>query len=168
MFHFPCSGDLRFPKDMYTNSQQMSSARRTIRALLDPNVLKRLGCQRRGALDVKECSFFKDVPWSSLVRKKVTAPWVPKLKGPFDSTFFDEEYDENEEAGKVIGNTSAAAAAAAAAKLAPDWDREFDMISHHSSSSSSSASASVSASVSVPVSPFSNQYVFLLGTVSLC
>ncbi len=54
-------GDLRFPKDMYTNTEDYTHSRRIIRALLEPNVGKRLGCLKRGALDIKEAPFFEEV-----------------------------------------------------------------------------------------------------------
>lgn len=59
------SGDLRFTKDLYTNSDDYTHARRLIRALLEPNVQRRLGCQKRGATDIKESPFFSDVSVSS-------------------------------------------------------------------------------------------------------
>ena len=54
-------GDLRFPKDMYTATDDYTNARRLIRALLEPNVVRRLGCMKRGAQDIKDSPFFTDV-----------------------------------------------------------------------------------------------------------
>lgn len=45
--------------------------------------------------------------------------------GPFDTTFFDENYDENEEFGKPI-DTKGLTDAEILAKMPVDWDLEFD------------------------------------------
>lgn len=106
---------------MYTNTDDYTNCRRIIRALLEPNVVKRLGCLKRGALDIKDSPFFSDVSlitclpsicssdvilafslywycyfpcnvtagsslpsqiaWASLLRKKLPAPWIPKVAG---------------------------------------------------------------------------------------
>ncbi len=56
-----CRGDVRFPRDMYTTDDEFLTSRRIIRDLLEPNVLKRLGCQKRGMLDIKDAEFFAGV-----------------------------------------------------------------------------------------------------------
>ena len=55
-----CRGEIRFPRDMYVGDTYTSS-RRLVRELCEPNVLRRLGCLRRGALDVKDAPFFDGV-----------------------------------------------------------------------------------------------------------
>lgn len=50
---------------------------------------------------------------------------MPKISGPFDSTFFDEQYDENEEFGKPI-DQKGMTDAEILAKMPFDWDVEFD------------------------------------------
>ena len=55
-----CRGDLRFPRDMYAGDE-FTTSRRIIRDLCEPNVLKRLGCQKRGVLDIKDAPFFEGV-----------------------------------------------------------------------------------------------------------
>jgi len=46
---------------MYTTDDEFLTSRRIIRDLLEPNVLKRLGCQKRGMLDIKDAEFFAGV-----------------------------------------------------------------------------------------------------------
>ena len=52
---------MRFPRDMYTADEEFTPSRRLIRDLLEPNVLKRLGCLKRGMLDIKDAPFFHGV-----------------------------------------------------------------------------------------------------------
>jgi hypothetical protein len=52
---------VRFPRDMYTADDEFLPSRRIIRDLLEPSVLKRLGCQKRGMLDIKDAEFFAGV-----------------------------------------------------------------------------------------------------------
>ena len=41
----------------------------------------------------------RQLSWTNLLKKRLPAPWVPKVRGPFDATFFDEQYNEDEEVG---------------------------------------------------------------------
>ena len=43
--------------------------------------------------------FLLQLSWTQLLKKRLPAPWVPRVRGPFDATFFDEQYNENEEVG---------------------------------------------------------------------
>ena len=53
---------------------------------------KRLG--RNGAEEVKQHPFFKNVDWKH-VKETMIPPFIPQLKGPFDTRYFDE-YEETE------------------------------------------------------------------------
>ena len=53
---------------------------------------KRLG--RNGAEEIKKHPFFKNIDWKH-IRETMIPPFIPKLKGPYDSTYFDE-YEEDE------------------------------------------------------------------------
>ena len=53
---------------------------------------KRLG--RNGAEEVKQHPFFKNVNWK-YVKETMIPPFIPELKGPFDTKYFDE-YEETE------------------------------------------------------------------------
>ena len=56
------------------------------------NPEKRLG--RNGAEEVKQHPFFKNVNWKH-VKETLIPPFIPDLKGPFDTKYFDE-YEETE------------------------------------------------------------------------
>ena len=60
------------------------------RLINDPE--KRLG--RNGAEEVKQHPFFKNVDWKH-VKETMIPPFIPQLKGPFDTRYFDE-YEETE------------------------------------------------------------------------
>ena len=53
---------------------------------------KRLG--RNGANEIKEHPFFKDIDWKH-VKETMIPPFIPELKGPYDTRYFDE-YEETE------------------------------------------------------------------------
>lgn len=51
-----------------------------ISGLLTINPGKRLGFGKNDANPIKEHEFFKDINWDDLLKKKIDAPWKPKLK----------------------------------------------------------------------------------------
>ena len=53
---------------------------------------KRLG--RNGADEIKKHPFFKNINWQH-IKETLVPPFIPELKGPYDSTYFDE-YEETE------------------------------------------------------------------------
>jgi hypothetical protein len=64
--------------------------------------------------------------WSSLLRKRLPAPWVPTVRGPFDTTFFDEQYAEDEEAPIRTVDAKGMTYNDLVKMLPSDWDKEFD------------------------------------------
>ena len=64
--------------------------------------------------------------WPNLLRKRLPAPWVPSVRGPFDATFFDEQYDENEEAPIRTVDNKGQTYEELVKQLPEDWDKEFD------------------------------------------
>ncbi|XP_046341997.1 ribosomal protein S6 kinase alpha-5-like isoform X2 [Haliotis rufescens] len=58
--------------------------------LLTKDPLKRLGSQ--GAEGIKKHPFFKGLNWQDLSRKKVPAPFVPKIRHELDVSNFSEEF----------------------------------------------------------------------------
>mmetsp|Transcript_25854 Transcript_25854/g.40187 ORF Transcript_25854/g.40187 Transcript_25854/m.40187 type:complete len:794 (-) Transcript_25854:80-2461(-) len=57
----------------------------------------RFGCLARGDMDIREHPWFEGVSTEQLLKKKITAPWVPKIKDPLDSQYFDSySHIENE------------------------------------------------------------------------
>jgi protein kinase A len=64
----------------------------------DPN--RRLGMQRKGIRDLKEHSWFKDIDFIKLARKKLTPPYKPQIAENIDSSYFDR-YDDAEDSSAV-------------------------------------------------------------------
>ena len=61
------------------------SFRSLISAFLQKDPSKRLGYGTKDATAVKEHIFFKDVDWDKILSKKISAPYIPKLKSQFMS-----------------------------------------------------------------------------------
>uniref|UniRef100_A0A3Q2Q8W8 G protein-coupled receptor kinase n=1 Tax=Fundulus heteroclitus TaxID=8078 RepID=A0A3Q2Q8W8_FUNHE len=67
-----------------------------LEGLLQRDVSKRLGCQGRGALEVKEHMFFKGIDWQQVYLQKYPPPLIPprgevNAADAFDIGSFDEE-----------------------------------------------------------------------------
>ncbi|PWA26592.1 hypothetical protein CCH79_00001273 [Gambusia affinis] len=67
-----------------------------LEGLLQRDVSKRLGCQGRGALEVKEHQFFKGIDWQQVYLQKYPPPLIPprgevNAADAFDIGSFDEE-----------------------------------------------------------------------------
>ena len=58
--------------------------------LLVKDPTRRLGSLARGEREIKEHPWFKDMDLNNIRRRLVTAPWVPKLKGAFDTSCFED------------------------------------------------------------------------------
>lgn len=56
----------------------------------DPN--KRLGCGTKGSIEIKNHIFFRDVDFEKLMKKEIPPPYKPKVEGPLDTSYFDEEF----------------------------------------------------------------------------
>eukprot|EP00656_Telonema_subtile_P036832 TRINITY_DN4089_c0_g1_i4.p1 TRINITY_DN4089_c0_g1~~TRINITY_DN4089_c0_g1_i4.p1 ORF type:complete len:364 (+),score=58.22 TRINITY_DN4089_c0_g1_i4:278-1369(+) len=70
-------------------------AKDIVRRLLITDPTARIGCLLRGAEDVKRHKFFRGVDWGGLYSEEIPAPFVPRLKGPWDCSLF-EKYPEDE------------------------------------------------------------------------
>jgi len=82
--------NLKFPSG-FTDRK----AKAVIEGLLIRDVNQRLGCLRRGALDIKHSPWYKDVSWDAMEQKKLKAPWIPTIRDPLDTSNFDP-YDEDD------------------------------------------------------------------------
>ena len=82
---------LRFP-----HGYSDRSAKDLIGALLVRDAAQRLGCLRRGALDIKNHVWFQETRWDELLSKTARAPWVPPIKHALDTSNFDP-YDESDD-----------------------------------------------------------------------
>ncbi|KAJ3074028.1 camp-dependent protein kinase catalytic subunit [Podochytrium sp. JEL0797] len=79
---------LRFPEGFDKKAKDLC------KCLLTPDLSKRYGNLRKGALDVKGHAWFEAIDWERLARLEVQAPWVPKVAGESDTSNF-EQYDED-------------------------------------------------------------------------
>eukprot|EP00727_Mastigamoeba_balamuthi_P013038 m51a1_g8357 putative protein kinase (1237) ;mRNA; r:70273-75720 len=69
------------------DSTASAAARSCVGRLLALNPEKRLGGGGRGAAEVKSHAFFAGIDWATM--RKQTPPFVPKLEGDADTSFFD-------------------------------------------------------------------------------
>ncbi|XP_046544762.1 cAMP-dependent protein kinase catalytic subunit alpha isoform X4 [Haliotis rubra] len=81
------SGKVRFPSHFSGDLKDL------LRNLLQVDLTKRFGNLKNGVNDIKTHKWFNTTDWIAVYQKKVEAPFVPKQKGPGDSSNFDE-YDE--------------------------------------------------------------------------
>ncbi|XP_022114121.1 cAMP-dependent protein kinase catalytic subunit alpha-like [Pieris rapae] len=61
--------------------------------ILQVDITKRYGNLKDGALDFKNHKWFRDIDWDSLLNNRLQAPFVPKIRSPGDTSYF-ENYDD--------------------------------------------------------------------------
>ncbi|MCO5596289.1 hypothetical protein L7F22_050350 [Adiantum nelumboides] len=66
------------------------SAKDLIRKLLTADLSKRLGCLKGGADDIKNHSWFANVDWDNVLRRRESPPIRPKIVGPDDTSNFED------------------------------------------------------------------------------
>lgn len=86
-------GEVKYPpEDECTFSEE---AKGLIGGMLTVKVSDRLGYLKGGAEDIVQHAWFKGkTDWDSLINQTVTPPWVPNLKSADDTSYFDEEAQE--------------------------------------------------------------------------
>ena len=66
--------------------------------IVDPN--KRLGCSKKGIIEIIESSFFEGFDWKGLLYRSIKPPFIPVVNGPTDTSNFkkidDFIEDEND------------------------------------------------------------------------
>ncbi|KAK3252788.1 hypothetical protein CYMTET_37934, partial [Cymbomonas tetramitiformis] len=67
-------------------------AKDILQALTCKDPAARLGSGPRGAQEVKEHPFFKNVDWDSVLEKRIKPPYAPPRKGSTDTQHFDDEF----------------------------------------------------------------------------
>lgn len=67
--------------------------RHLLRNLLQPDTTRRFGDLVGGVDQIKDHRWFIDIDWIAIFHRKVTAPFVPPLKGPGDTQHYDQ-YEE--------------------------------------------------------------------------
>lgn len=56
------------------------------------NPSRRLGCTSGGEKMIRSHLFFSSVDWTALEERKVTPPFIPTVKNPYDTTNFDSDF----------------------------------------------------------------------------
>jgi len=70
-------------------------AKDIIAKLLVAKVTNRLGCKRGGTKEIMKHKWFSShLDWEAMEQKRLRAPWQPKLKDPFDTSCFPDEYED--------------------------------------------------------------------------
>uniref|UniRef100_A0A8C9TPS2 cAMP-dependent protein kinase catalytic subunit alpha n=1 Tax=Scleropages formosus TaxID=113540 RepID=A0A8C9TPS2_SCLFO len=83
------SGKVRFPSHFSSDLKDL------LRNLLQVDLTKRFGNLKNGVNDIKGHKWFATTDWIAIYQRKVEAPFIPKCKGPGDTSNFDD-YDEEE------------------------------------------------------------------------
>lgn len=82
------SGKVRFPSHFSSDLKDL------LRNLLQVDLTKRFGNLKNGVNDIKGHKWFATTDWIAIYQKKVEAPFIPKSKGPGDSSNFDDYEEE--------------------------------------------------------------------------
>lgn len=83
------SGKVRFPSHFSSDLKDL------LRNLLQMDLTKRFGNLKSGVADIKSHRWFNSTDWMDVYFRRAEAPFIPKCKGPGDSSNFDA-YDEEE------------------------------------------------------------------------
>ncbi|XP_051827647.1 cAMP-dependent protein kinase catalytic subunit alpha [Antechinus flavipes] len=83
------SGKVRFPSHFSSDLKDL------LRNLLQVDLTKRYGNLKNGVNDIKNHKWFATTDWIAIYQRKVEAPFIPKCKGPGDTSNFDD-YEEEE------------------------------------------------------------------------
>jgi len=84
------SGKIVFPKIFDKNAKGL------VKRLLTADLGKRYGNLKNGVDDIKQHKWFKDINWTELLEKKVTANFKPTVKSESDTSNFDDYPDSDE------------------------------------------------------------------------
>ena len=86
-------GKITFPKNIN------KSAKMIIKHFLNIDMNKRLGCTKKGILEIIEEPFFVDFDWEKLLHRSMQAPFIPKVNREsyrFNGKLFEEnKFDES-------------------------------------------------------------------------
>jgi serine/threonine protein kinase len=88
-------GKIIFPKDIN------KSAKFIIKHFLIVDVKKRLGCTKKGILEIVQEPFFQDFDWEKLLHRTLEPPFIPQVNRAnfiFNSKYFEESnvFEEND------------------------------------------------------------------------
>ncbi|KAF5290723.1 hypothetical protein FQA39_LY14642 [Lamprigera yunnana] len=82
------SGKVRFPSHFGSDLKDL------LRNLLQVDLTKRYGNLKAGVNDIKGHKWFASTDWISVFQKKIEAPFIPRCKGPGDTSNFDDYEEE--------------------------------------------------------------------------
>ncbi|XP_070000918.1 cAMP-dependent protein kinase catalytic subunit 1 isoform X6 [Penaeus vannamei] len=82
------SGKVRFPGHFSSDLKDL------LRNLLQVDLTKRYGNLKNAVNDIKNHKWFASTDWIAVYQKKVEAPFIPKCKGPGDTSNFDDYEEE--------------------------------------------------------------------------
>ena len=86
-------GKIHFPK--YINK----NAKLIIKHFLIININKRLGCTKKGIIEIIEEPFFKDFDWEKLLLRTLEPPFIPKVNKEsykFKENIYNDNYEEDD------------------------------------------------------------------------
>ena len=75
-------GKISFPKTMNKDAKML------IKHFLSVDVNKRLGCGRRGVVEIVENKFFDGYDWKGLLYRTLKPPYIPPISGAMDTSNF--------------------------------------------------------------------------------
>lgn len=96
LFRAIVKGNFKYPR----RSGFSDDSKDIINGLLVADPTQRLGSLARGEKDIYRSKWFKEVNFDKLKQKAVTAPWIPKIKDPLDTSNFEDwnHLDDKEKA----------------------------------------------------------------------
>ncbi|KAL4656053.1 cAMP-dependent protein kinase catalytic subunit beta isoform X1 [Arapaima gigas] len=83
------SGKVRFPSHFSSDLKDL------LRNLLQVDLTKRYGNLKNGVNDIKNHKWFATTDWIAIYERKVEAPFIPKCRGPGDTSNFDDYEEED-------------------------------------------------------------------------
>uniref|UniRef100_A0A8C5A549 cAMP-dependent protein kinase n=1 Tax=Gadus morhua TaxID=8049 RepID=A0A8C5A549_GADMO len=83
------SGKVRFPSHFSSDLKDL------LRNLLQVDLTKRFGNLKNGVNDIKNHKWFSTTDWIAIYERKVEAPFMPKCRGPGDTSNFDDYEEED-------------------------------------------------------------------------
>lgn len=78
------AGKYRFTTDFSTDAKDL------IKNILQIDLSRRYGNLKDGVVDIKNHAWFKVIDWQAIHNRKAISPFVPKIKGPTDTSNFDK------------------------------------------------------------------------------
>ena len=84
-------GKIRFPNTINKDAKSL------IKHLLTADTTKRYGCLKNGVKDIVNHRLFNNFDWRAFVFLKMIPPYIPDVKGPSDTSCFNEYPDSGDE-----------------------------------------------------------------------